>query len=205
MDDRVSQMYLQISALQKSVRRGKEEDALYWAYMLHRAGFSKVLTNRLHVILWEDIGVGDMAAVVFCRYALSDFECARDKGQTDFLALNCAILAMCRAIKCRDADNLIPIILNDVVNDPEHPIPDYALDGHTFPGKRMGRGIEFFAEVSAVLEPDHSTQKYKRQFLDIKLWEQRNKMDLGKEYFKDLDAKKALIKTNGSGVTLESF
>ena len=39
-------------------------------------------------------------------------------------------------------------------------IPDWALDGHTVAGKRMGRGLAYFREHSAQLVPPVKPDAY---------------------------------------------
>src|SRR5919109_910858 len=45
-----------VSALQKCVRRGEEENALYWAAEMDRSGFGNYCWKRLKVICSEDVG-----------------------------------------------------------------------------------------------------------------------------------------------------
>jgi hypothetical protein len=45
-------------------------------------------------------------------------------------------------------------------------VPDWALDGHTIEGKRMGRGLAYFREHSAKLVPpvkpgDYEAEAYR--------------------------------------------
>jgi hypothetical protein len=39
-------------------------------------------------------------------------------------------------------------------------VPDWALDGHTIEGKRMGRGLAYFREHSAKLVPPVKPDDY---------------------------------------------
>ena len=43
----MTEMFNWLSALQKEVRRGNEEEALYWAFELIEGGFFSHLVNRL--------------------------------------------------------------------------------------------------------------------------------------------------------------
>ena len=52
------------SALQKSIRRGNEREALYWAAELDEAGYGNYVWKRLRVIASEDIGLADTNAVI---------------------------------------------------------------------------------------------------------------------------------------------
>lgn len=156
--DATGKMYIGISWMQKSIRRGNEEDALHAAYTLWHLGFKEVLINRLYIIAHEDIGMGDPFLSMYALRCLDDI--SRPKGP-GMLAMNNAILAMCRATKSRDADNLIFTIYHDLAMLPAREIPDYVYDKHTMPGKRAGRGVEHFCDVATVLVPDDSTPDYK--------------------------------------------
>jgi hypothetical protein len=43
-----------VGALQKTIRRGLEDDALYWAVELHESGWGEHCWSRLFVIVCED-------------------------------------------------------------------------------------------------------------------------------------------------------
>jgi replication-associated recombination protein RarA len=60
------------SALQKAIRRGREEDALHWCAKLYRVDPTN-LWKRLHVIASEDIGVGSPSANFVVRVGSSTF------------------------------------------------------------------------------------------------------------------------------------
>ncbi|MEQ9365599.1 MAG: hypothetical protein RIF32_15245 [Leptospirales bacterium] len=47
------------SALQKSVRRGLEEEALHWAIDLERAGYGEYAWKRMRIMTSEDIGLAN--------------------------------------------------------------------------------------------------------------------------------------------------
>jgi len=53
-----------VSALQKEIRRGNEEQSLYWALELAESGYLKLLMTRLQVIASEDIGLADSNAAI---------------------------------------------------------------------------------------------------------------------------------------------
>jgi hypothetical protein len=56
-------------------------------------------------------------------------------------------------------------------------VPDWALDGHTIEGKRMGRGLAYFREHSAKLVPPVKPDDYEAgayRLLELK----RGKRDL---------------------------
>src|SRR4051812_40211977 len=58
------------SAMQKSIRRGLEEDALFWATELDLAGYGEYVWKRIAIIASEDVGLADSHAAVLveCLY-----------------------------------------------------------------------------------------------------------------------------------------
>jgi replication-associated recombination protein RarA len=139
------------SAMQKCIRRGLEEQAMFWAIELETR-FHDYLWKRLQIISIEDIGIGDPQVVLYVaemrklyQELRKDFE--KRGARSLRMALSNAILAMCRATKSRIGDEF-GIVMYGRHEDGLHPeIPDFALDQHTKRGKEMGRGPEhFFSE-----------------------------------------------------------
>ncbi len=140
--------YEVISALQKDIRRGKEEDALFWAYELGESGFMNHMLARLYVILHEDIGICDGGQTLLLVDKMIDharFFVEKKKGSWRMVLAN-IVMAMCRAEKTREGENLKTVIRHRISNGWRPEIPDYALDMHTRRGKKLGRGLKFFVE-----------------------------------------------------------
>lgn len=147
-------MFEVASALQKEIRRGNEEDAMYWA-LEFLPKYEGWLWRRLLVIANEDIGIADMNVVQFVTSQCNGWFTVRylnGKNECKLVLAN-TILAMCRAEKCRLSDHFQIVV--DIENDRNrHEIPDYALDKHTRRGKSMGRGVDHWLEHGAVLSPE---------------------------------------------------
>lgn len=145
-----------ISALQKDIRRGNEEQALYWCLELVPR-FEMYLWRRLLVISNEDIGVANpdvLTQIAALRVQFFEF---REEGKdgTCRLILANAMLLMCRSPKVRTADHLQRVVTQqwmDEATDGRRSIPDYALDKHTQRGKSMGRGFDDWLDVGCRLE-----------------------------------------------------
>src|SRR6478752_6344808 len=58
------------SALQKCIRRGLEEDALFWATELDLSGFGEYVWKRLKIIASEDIGLEENSLAAIAVRAL---------------------------------------------------------------------------------------------------------------------------------------
>ena len=68
-----------------------------------------------------------------------------DKLGASRMAIGNAIRLMCRAAKSREGDHFaIAVGLASEVAGFVPTVPDWALDGHTVAGKRMGRGLAYF-------------------------------------------------------------
>ncbi len=134
------------SAIQKEIRRGNEESALFWAFELVPL-YEKYLWKRLIVIANEDIGLAAPDVIVLIVNLRSAWFTLRDMGAQDEcrLILANAILALCRAPKARLADHFQCVVFSDWQTSAENrDVPDYALDKHTLRGKQMGRKMDFF-------------------------------------------------------------
>lgn len=171
-------MYVLISMMQKSVRRGLEEDALYAVWALEMLGYVRVAMTRLRVTAYEDIGAADPLAVLLATRALDDAEKALQNKKGFGLELNTAVLALCRAKKSRDADNALPVVWSALALGEPKEIQDYVFDKHTLLGKQMGRKEKFFTEHSSVLVPDHSNPEYKAKSAMLWEWEEENNASL---------------------------
>jgi MgsA AAA+ ATPase C terminal len=135
------------SALQKSIRRGLEREALFWATEIDLAGYGKYLWKTLRVICSEDVGLGEpqLPATIQALYAgwkdvVADEKPKKAPAESlGMIFLAHAVLLLCRARKSRMADNACVVMYSGDRAGLEMQIPDYALDHHTARGRRMGR------------------------------------------------------------------
>ena len=140
-----------VSALQKSIRRGLEEDAMFWAAELETR-YHDYLWKRLQVISIEDIGIADPQVVLYVAEMRRLYQELRKeydkepkkKSRSFRMVLGNAILAMCRAKKSRIGDEFQIAIYGRREAGWKLEIPDYALDRHTSRGRGMKRGQEHF-------------------------------------------------------------
>jgi hypothetical protein len=143
-----------ISALQKEIRRGEEESAMYFALELVPK-FESYLWRRLNVIVQEDIGIANVQLLMLIPSQEEQFMRFRAEGKdgTARLILANAILTMCRSPKSRLADHFQCAVNQRRLHTERRPIPDYGLDKHTSRGRKMGRGVEHWRDVGCVLIP----------------------------------------------------
>lgn len=143
------------SALQKCIRRGLEEEAMYWALEMADSSYGQYLWRRLMVIAAEDIGLADPQALVLTTLGwIATKECTKSFTKTpgmktEFLGM--VILHLCRAAKNREGDDFACYMMERRKRGLWLPIPDYALDEHCERGRQMGRGEEFWWMESSKL------------------------------------------------------
>ena len=159
-----------ISALQKSIRRGLEEQACMFAYELYVSSpqLEEKLWRRLLTISVEDIGMGNpMAAVVVNNlYRMSrEFDYADGDRPIYFIH---AIRYMCQSEKDRSSDLLKNICIKSFAMGKFPEVPDYALDKHTQRGQAMGRdSFHFLNEASKVIPQKEIDNDYKERYTKI--------------------------------------
>ena len=138
------------SALQKSIRRGLEEDALYWAAEL--AGWNtESLWKRLRVIASEDIGLASPSAALTVRCLYENWKEAQKDGIGEGrLFITHAVLILVRAKKSRIVDHATICAYEGGLE--ERQMPDYALERNTQRGGAKGRENKHFFDFVAKLE-----------------------------------------------------
>jgi len=148
------------SALQKDIRRGIEDSAMFWAFELAHEDKSSFgwLRNRLKIIAYEDIGIANPEIVLQVSKAVDDMDFLYQNNNDEWqMILSHIILLMCRSKKSRIVDHFKESMLW-VWQSHKFDIPDYALDMHTTMGNKMKRykgskeGIEHFIKESEKME-----------------------------------------------------
>jgi replication-associated recombination protein RarA len=166
-----------LSAMQKSIRRAKEEDAGRFFFELAESSAVHIAVNRLKVIAHEDVGLGDVSLALYALRCIDDAKyLIKVKNDGWRLAAANAIMALCRANKSREADHFQCVARGR--NDKNlAEIPDYAYDKHTRKGKSLGRGIDHFRKEASLLNPEH-TDKYEDEAYEYWKNEELNNADL---------------------------
>lgn len=142
------------SAMQKSIRRGLEDEALFWATELDLAGYGEYVFKRLVIIASEDVGLADPQACVRVGMLRDAWREQRKKNDVrhgpERLFLVHAVLDLARAAKSRLIDHAL-IVMYEGPRDARE-IPDFALDKHTSRGRAAKRAWKHFWEEGARLE-----------------------------------------------------
>jgi len=151
--------FLCISALQKYVRRGMEREAQEIAAEMFYTSkaYASWVCKRLEVISHEDVGLAALHLIPLvrtcCEQAREWYDPKKQGRGSPVMAVGTAIRALCRAPKSREGDHFhcavgMPLLIEGKVPV----IPDWVLDKHTTQGRAAGRGVDYFREVSAVLD-----------------------------------------------------
>ena len=160
-----------ISALQKSIRRGKERAACEFAYELYISSpdFESKLWRRLQAISVEDIGMGNPMAPILIN-SLNQMRQNFSYNEPDRAMMFVhAIRYLCQSTKDRSSDLLKNIIITNFATGYVPAIPDYALDKHTTRGQKMGRDSIHFLEVDSKVTPQLKVDNnYWQEYHDIK-------------------------------------
>jgi len=132
-----------LSALQKSIRRGLEYEALHFAACLEKEYTPSHAWNKLKVIASEDIGCANSNMPILIETLEKQYKEANVEEKPLFLSN--AVITLCKSPKSRIADDLLNVIYGEIQHENKKlPVPDYALDKHTLKGRKMGRGWEHF-------------------------------------------------------------
>lgn len=144
------------SALQKSIRRGLSDDALFWATELDLAGYPEYVWKRLKIVASEDVGLASPETSLLIHSLYSSWVDQRKKKDErhapERLFIVHAVLALAAAPKSRMIDHAL-IAMYEAPRGGRS-IPDFALDKHTARGRKLGRAWEHFWKEGAVLAGD---------------------------------------------------
>lgn len=141
------------SALQKSIRRGRTEDALYWAEELFSSGLQRYLLYRLWIIACEDIGPANLPLV---QLATSTYQTwlLQKKERKEFThsgenrVLNGLLIClMSESPKNRLADDSTQVMAMKRADGYRIEIPDHARDSHT--DKASGRFYRHWVDIGS--------------------------------------------------------
>lgn len=153
------------STIQKSIRRGDEETALFFTLELFPK-YAKYAWKRLQVISVEDIE-NPMACVVVNSMRDAFFtnndsvKNAEDYKNRIFLTK--AVIYLSREFKSREADHAQHYVDQKGKEGELLTVPDYAKDVHTKEGRLSGKTkSDFFIDEQKGLEPKGRDDYYKK-------------------------------------------
>lgn len=139
------------SALQKCIRRGMEDDAMYWAVELYESNYANYVWKRLIIMASEDVGLGDPDTIVRLMALKQSYDfltIKKEKSMPERLPFTNAVLLLVRSAKSRYVDHAITVWWHRNATE-RRVMHDWVFDMHTRKGKEMGRGLDFFYSESA--------------------------------------------------------
>lgn len=154
------------SSLQKAIRRGDENNALFFAVEMYDSGRAEYVWQRLFVMVSEDIGLAnpELPQQIWSLYQMYLYLKGKS-GEPEKLHFTHAVLLMVRSPKSRLVDwALIDAFRKHSERVPNTQPMDVALDKHTRRGKQMGRGFKHFFAEGAKLE-NHAVQDREEEYL----------------------------------------
>lgn len=148
---------LVISALQKEIRRGNEENAVLMAYEMFSTSLplEDFMWMRLHVISVEDIGFANPEAPMMIT-ALDQTRKSLLPGSWDshIIAVH-AVRYLCKSMKDRSSDEMLNWVDKNYKKGLVRPeIPSYACDKHTKKGQEMGKNDHDFYYEGSMVNPE---------------------------------------------------
>lgn len=146
-----------LSAVIKEIRRGKEEEAFFWALEMAISGkeAEKFLWECLAVCSIEDIGLANPSALLQVQATEKLYFTLPERKEDGrrFLVLAHIVAYLARSPKTRYSNELCGAVIQKAVKSEMLPeIPDYALDFHVKRGRDMGRGLSHYLAEAATLE-----------------------------------------------------
>ncbi len=160
-----------LSAAIKELRRGHEEQSLYWALEMATAcrQAEEFLWECLLVFTSEDVGLANPEALRIVSDLKEAYFQIPPKDRRRFVFLAHATCHLARSKKSR----YVTEILCDTIDRIEdgtltYPMPDYAVDIHTARGKSLGRGELHYLTTAALLTNDDRSysDKYLQRLID---------------------------------------
>lgn len=150
-----------LSAFQKSIRRGKEEDAVFFAYELLVT--SKELSEKfwqcVRIISVEDVALANPNIIPIIYVLHQNYLFCESKAASLHQGLFATVL-LARSHKSRYIDELYRNLRDKVEREGyKRDIPDYALDKHTQKGREMGRDDLHFWEEASLINDDLSSHE----------------------------------------------
>lgn len=158
--------------LQKSIRKGIEENALAAAYEMYITSpqFEDKLWRRLTSISVEDIGFGEpLAPMLVYTYNQMRKEFLYGDGDRPMFFVH-AIRYLCRCQKERSSDNIKNMLVKNFSHGNLFEVPEYAYDMHTAKGRELGRDEKhFLTEASKVIPEvdDKNIRDIQIRYLDF--------------------------------------
>lgn len=130
-----------ISALQKSIRGSDTDAALHYLARLIEAGDLPIVSRRLRVIAYEDIGLANPAVAA---RAITAIDTAEKLGFPEArIPLANAVIELALSPKSNSAYTAVDAALADVRKGGTGDVPDHLKDAHYKGAEKLGHGVDY--------------------------------------------------------------
>ena len=130
-----------ISALQKSIRGSDTDAALHYLARLIEAGDLPIISRRLRVIAYEDIGLANPAVAA---RAITAIDTAEKLGFPEArIPLANAEIELALSPKSNSAYTAVDAALADVRKGGTGDVPDHLKDAHYKGAEKLGHGVDY--------------------------------------------------------------
>lgn len=130
-----------ISALQKSIRGSDTDAALHYLARLIEAGDLPIISRRLRVIAYEDIGLANPAVAA---RAITAIDTAEKLGFPEArIPLANAVIELALSPKSNAAYTAVDAALADVRKGGTGDVPDHLKDAHYKGAEKLGHGVDY--------------------------------------------------------------
>ena len=172
------------SSINKMIRRGKEYEACFWAYVLHQSGYGLYIWRRLSLIAAEDIGSANNDIQVLITSLATSWQLFHKQSKEPTwaklaLVFQC-VIAMCRSPKSREIDNLRNLIGHQYESlGLRLAHEEVSLDSHTKVGRQKwgkfgdykdgkeAQRLEQWYKSWCVVEPEAFKGKYLEELKEV--------------------------------------
>lgn len=157
-----------VSALIKSLRRGRELEGLFWALQIERR-YPKYLWRKLCTFAAEDVGIANPQALLVANAGAEVSERHRTGSRArrnDLQAVAFCVLYLARSAKNREGDQLLNALSHLQEDGWEADVPAEARDLHTRHGEPTVDELRFWFDEASRVEPEDGP-------MDWKLWMRR--------------------------------
>ena len=140
------------SALQKAIRRGREEAALFWGYEMYLVVPSVPSGAGCLIIASEDCAGDPMTAMVIGQLAQNALLASKNfTGRVEGMIETHALLIAVRSLKSREPCHAWGVVRR-AKSGGLHPEPEpEAVDQHTMRGRNMGKNVKDFMNEGRLL------------------------------------------------------
>lgn len=172
------------SSINKMIRRNREYEACFWAFVIHQSGYGLYLWRRLVLIAAEDIGNASPMTQILLNALQNNWQLLHKQNKEATWAKLALVFqgvqAMCQAKKTREIDNLRNLIGHQFESLGKRlEIEEISLDSHTQRGRKIwgkfgtytdgkeAQRLEQWYKSQCVVQPEAFKGKYLEELKSV--------------------------------------